>query len=213
MQWFTDELLPGDIVLYNNPESIVSKGIRIFTSRTSEEAVEATHVGLVTGRWPASHEAMVVEATSRGIKFQPIERAGGMMVVRARDLSPTTRRLIGNKAHDYLGRKYGYHKLIGQWIDWYLSQKFFKGQDVYAARMLLGGDKYPICSWLVAKAYSAVGLHFGAELGQATPHDIHMFVSRSGKYDVVGVQGVWKTYPTTAANARTVSIPRYEFTP
>lgn len=197
MIWYDDELLPGDIVLFSNPESFVSRNIRRFTPRGDQEVVEATHVGIVTAHWPTDANVGIVEATGSGVKFQTLERAGNILVVRALGLSGPTRRAVAAKADSYRGRKYGYHKIIAQGIDYYLGRTLARGQDFYGVRRLLFWDKYPICSWVVASAYSSVGLHFGAAEDQATPHDIHAFAVTSGRYIAIGEQGQWIGHPPT----------------
>ena len=48
-------------------------------------------------------------------------------------------------------------------------------------------DRYPICSWLVAHAYGAAGVHFDVPPGAATPDDIWDYViSHSGEFVRVG---------------------------
>jgi hypothetical protein len=44
-------------------------------------------------------------------------------------------------------------------------------------RRLADSGKYPICSWLVAHAFSKAGKNFGVEPGAAEPDDIWDFVT------------------------------------
>jgi hypothetical protein len=74
------------------------------------------------------------------------------------------------KAESYVGRKYGYLKLLAHWGDWLL-------QGAYVFRRLTTKDDYPICSWVVAYAFAAAGKHFDVEPGAATPDDIWDFVT------------------------------------
>ena len=73
------------------------------------------------------------------------------------------------KAESYVGRRYGYLKILAHWADWLL-------QGAYVFRRLTKEDRYPICSWLVAHSFAAAGKHFGVEPGAATPDDIWDFV-------------------------------------
>jgi hypothetical protein len=74
------------------------------------------------------------------------------------------------KADTYVGRRYGYLKILAHWLDWLL-------QGAYVFRRLARQDRYPICSWVVAHAFAAAGKHFGVEPGAATPDDIWDFVT------------------------------------
>ena len=55
-------------------------------------------------------------------------------------------------------------------LDWIL-------QGAYVFRRLTSDQRYPICSWLVAHAFSKAGKNFGVAAGAAQPDDIWDFVS------------------------------------
>ena len=71
---------------------------------------------------------------------------------------------------EQVGKKYGTLKLCAHLLDWMCLGAYF-------FRRLVPGGEYPICSWLVADAYSAAGKHFDCDPGAATPDDIWDFVA------------------------------------
>ena len=85
-------------------------------------------------------------------------------------LAPYTEQIhkIVEKAEAYVGRRYGWPAIVAHFLDWLF-------QGAYFFRRIIGGDKYPICSWVVAHAYKEVGLHFGVEARAASPDDIWDF--------------------------------------
>lgn len=166
------ELAPGDVVLTRSG-GIVGWAIRVFTRRIGESRTRASHTGIIVEGGPIER-ALIVEALSK-VKRHPLwERYGGarheVAVFRPLNLTDTDLAKVVAKAETYVGRKYGYLKILAHWADWIL-------QGAYVFRRLTNQDKYPICSWVVAYAFAEVGRHFGVEPGAATPDDIWDFVT------------------------------------
>jgi hypothetical protein len=67
----------------------------------------------------------------------------------------------------YKGEAYGVFAIPLHFADWAL----FKGRVV--ARRWSRNAEHPICSTLISRAWSAVGLHFGIAPYAAQPDDIH----------------------------------------
>jgi hypothetical protein len=146
-----------------------SKLIRWGTQHTGEEKTEVNHAG------GGENEENFIEALLRVVRTkwadlikQPSDT---YQVWRCTKLTDEQREAIAAKMRDYLGRKYGWMKIVFQGIDGILGKIFFA--DIYLARRLACMDRYPICSWVVAFAYHrVVGLLFGVPPNEATPDDI-----------------------------------------
>ena len=79
----------------------------------------------------------------------------------------------------YWDKKYGYLKIAAHLADWFLLGS-------YAFRRFTRSGKYPICSWLVAHAFSKAGKDFRVDPGAAQPDDIWDFIQRNpDKYEEI----------------------------
>lgn len=166
----------------------VSKAIRAFTRRIGEARSKVNHVGIaVFGSSPYWMDSEIVEALS-SVKLHTIrsnyeDTANRVWVYRAKNITTDERNILALHALSYVGRTYGYLKLATHFLDWVL-------QGAYVFRRLTNSDRYPICSWVVAKSYARLGLDFGVDAGQAHPDDIWDFVtSRPDIYECV-IDGV-----------------------
>ena len=165
-------LLPGDIVLTRG-RGRLSRAIRFFTRRIGESRTKVNHVGIVSGYGPL-REAMVVEALHT-VRLHTLPRRYGdgrsdVAVYRAADLTRPETVAIAAVARSYVGRRYGYLKIVLHLCDWLL-------QGAYVFRRLGRMNRYPICSWLVAHCYAKVGRNFGVKPGAASPDDIWDWVT------------------------------------
>ena len=177
-------LRANDIVL-TRAETFIGRAIRFFTRRLGEPPSKVNHVGIMVS------PTLIVEALSTVVR-RPLAAAYGppskqyIAIYRPLNLTPEEEVQVTQKAEGYVGRKYGYLKIVAQALDWVL-------QGAYVFRRLFRMDNYPICSWLVAHAYSAVGKDFGVAAGAATPDDILDFVeSRPDKYEQVWPLSRWE---------------------
>ena len=175
------ELREGDIVCTYGT-SWLSRAIR-FASRTGGEArTMCNHNAIVVSKG-SQYNATIVEASST-VKHHSIKRytddpKTAVAIFRANNITDVERTIIANQARTYVGRTYGYIKIVAHFLDWCLGGRYFFRRF---ARM----DKYPICSWVVADAYATVGLDFGVEIGQAQPDDIWDYcVTHPDIYDVI----------------------------
>ena len=172
------DLRPGDIV-FERSESWFGRAIRWFTRGRYEPPTRINHVGMiVSGR--RSGEAEVVEALWRVVK-RPLSKMTGAIEVWGLDGGPWQEKALSEKAESYIGRRYGWWKLIAHLIDCLLTK--IRGREVYWLRRLLRLDEYPICSWLVAYAYQTIfpkDVHaFGIPAHLVTPDDIHDCVKKA----------------------------------
>lgn len=170
-------LQPGDVMLTRS-RGVVGWAISTFTRHFGESRTKATHTGVVVDGGPIQR-AVIVEALSKVERHRLWDRyAEGnreVAVFRPLNLSPQEIEKVVEKAESYVGRKYGYMKLLAHWADWLL-------QGAYVFRRLTTQDDYPICSWVVAYAFAAAGKDFGEEPGAATPDDIWDFVTSHPQY-------------------------------
>jgi hypothetical protein len=175
-------LRKGDIFLTRG-RGFVSRAIRFFSRRVGERRTKVNHVGLVVVDG-SFHDAIVVEARRKVLRHRLGEAYGGktdeVAVYRPVRLSPDQIRRAVKAGEDYVGRSYGYGKIVLHALDWAL-------QGAYVFRRLGRMDDYPICSWLVAHAYGKAGVNFGVPPGAATPDDIwdHL-VAHPGDFVSVG---------------------------
>jgi len=165
-------LEPCDVFLTKG-DSFVSRAIRFFSRSFGEKRTEVNHVGIIVE--PGSlHSATAVEALSK-VKRHPLGRYGkkpktDVAVFRPINLTDEEKAEIVAKAKSYVGRKYGWPKIVTHLLDWGLN-------GAYVFRRLTDDDDYPICSWVVAYAYLAADKDFGVEAGAANPDDIWDFVT------------------------------------
>jgi hypothetical protein len=166
-------LQPGDVFLTRG-RGLLSRLIRLFTRSIGESRTQINHVGLIVAPGSAA-TAVGVEALSKVVRHPLGSRYGPrsgqeVAVYRPINLRPDEIAVVVSAAESYVGRKYGYVKIVAHLLDW-----LFLG--IYLFRRLARMDNYPICSWLVAHAFSKVEKTFGVPPGAASPDDIWDFVS------------------------------------
>lgn len=165
-------LAPGDVVLARSG-GLIGWAIRTFTRRIGESRTRVTHSGVIVQGGPLD-QAVIVEALSHVERHRLWDRYAGtrkkIAVFRPRNMSADEIAKVVTKAETYVGRRYGYIKLLAHWLDWLL-------QGAYVFRRLTSQDRYPICSWLVAYSFAAADKSFGVEPGAAEPDDIWDFVT------------------------------------
>lgn len=166
-------LEPGDI-FFTRGTSLLSKCIRFCTRILGEERTRINHVGIVVSKGDMC-SAKVVEALSK-VKMHTLWREycppkkDMVAIYRPLDFTQDEIEKIVDAAKKQVGKRYGYTKLVVHFLDWLCF-------GVYAFRRLVPGDKYPICSWLVAHSFSTVGTNFGVDPGKAEPDDIWDFIT------------------------------------
>lgn len=162
-------LIPGD-VFFTQGTSWFSRAIRFFTRLPGEPPTLVNHVGVIVSSGYAPWE---VEALSRVRRRQLRVAYGGKrmnVAIYRMDMSRTSQEKIMRKADSYVGRKYGYGKIVAHFLDWCIGGQYF-------FRRLAQMDNYPICSWVVAYAYQEAGFSFGLDPSSASPDDIWDYVT------------------------------------
>lgn len=169
--WVDCQLQPCDIVLTRS-QSLLGRLVRFFTSHKGGKAAEVNHAGMIT---TAGHirDVLVIESLLTTLEHNFWQKYAGsgieVSIWRPRDLTEHQRQIILIRANRYLGFPYGGWKLIPHALDWAIGGKYF-------FRRLTVLSPYPICSWLVAYAFSAAGLDFGVPPRSASPDDIDDYV-------------------------------------
>ena len=174
-------LQPGDIVMTRG-EGFLGRAIRFFTRHIGESRTKVNHVGIVV-QGGTIEQAVIIEASLEVVRHRLIDEYGGkrdsVAIARATRLSKNDLQQVVAKATGYLGRTYGFGKIALHALDWAL-------QGAFVFRRLGQMDAYPICSWLVAHAYSTAGVYFGVAPGAASPDDIWDHVTtRKGEFSMV----------------------------
>lgn len=167
------QLEPADIFL-SRTHGIGSWFIRFFTRTSGEPESEVSHVGIVVEGGPLE-KAVIVESHGRARRRLFFRRYGkkrkyAVAIYRPLLLTPEKRALIVRAALDYVGKEYSYFKILLHLLDWML-------QGAYVFRRLGGINDYPICSWLVARAFARAGETFGTSPDAADPDDIWDFIN------------------------------------
>lgn len=168
------QLQPADIFLTRG-KGILSQAIRLFTRVIGESRTKVNHVGVIVTE-DDLRRAIAVEAPSKVNKHSLWDRYGPpsrseVAIYRATNLTEDDVKKITAAGQSYVGRNYGYLKILAHLADWLL-------QGAYVFRRLARMDKYPICSWLVAHSFAKAGKYFGVPPGAASPDDIWDFIQK-----------------------------------
>ena len=183
------QLKPADVFLTRGT-SLLSKAIRFFSTTIGESRAKVNHVGIVV-KEGSLHDAIVIEALSKVKKHTLWKRYGpfkGDLVAVYHPLNLTEEEVekIVSEAEEQVGAEYGYFKIVAHFLDWLCL-------GIYFFRRFANNGKYPICSWLVAHAYSKADKNFGCDPGAAEPDDIWHFVNENrGKYkEIYSLKSIW----------------------
>lgn len=163
-------LLPGDLFLTRS-RTMTGRAIRFFTRAFGESRTKVNHCGVVVegGR---TKDAVVVEALSRVRRHTlGYQYAGDDVEVAVFRMRKADRYAVVDEAVKHLGERYGRWKIALHVADWLLL-------GAYAFRRLGRVPNRPICSYLVWRAFSRVGINFGVPLEKCTPDDIWDYVTQ-----------------------------------
>jgi hypothetical protein len=170
------KLLPGDIVL-GKPESKMGWGVVLFEGLFGDPA-DFSHVGMVTregviGASNPLEQPWVTEALMK-VECEPFSKNWSgrkYTIYRPVYASSVDRVCMAEKAEEYVGRPYGWWKLLLIAIDARISQKRKKDTRIFSR--LLHRESEPICSFLVQDVfYDCVNEDFGVPEYTAMPDDI-----------------------------------------
>ena len=171
----TISIKPGD-VFFTRGHSFLAKAIRFFTRSIGEKRTKVNHVGVVVEKG-TMQTSIVVEALSKVYRHKLWEQYGppskcSVAIYRPLNINKEEINIIVTEALEQVGKKYGYFKILAHLLDWFLLGAYF-------FRRLTKNGNYPICSWLVAHAFSKVDKHFGVKPSAAQPDDIWDFIQKN----------------------------------
>lgn len=165
-------LLPGDIG-FARSHGFLGKAIRALTRKWTGEKPSIPSHTLIVVEPGEELDAVGVEALTHCKKHKLSEEYANcdteLCFFRPLNLSQEEIALICRKAESYVGRDYGYLKLLLHAADYLLDKR-------YVFRRLGRMDNYPICSYVVTHAYGADGKHFGVSDDAASPDDIWDYI-------------------------------------
>ena len=168
------EFRKGDIFLSHKIGNPIFNIVKRATTAPGEEETFATHTGIFINAF------QVIEADVGGVVitdfFQKYGEKHDLFVFRP-DISEKYQNQLAFFARDYLGRKYGFFKIILHASDWILSE--ITRKEKYFFRKLAKNNNYPICSWLVAHCFKKIGLDFGINPNYCQPDDIYDYCLRN----------------------------------
>lgn len=161
-------LQPGD-VFCTRGESLLSKLIRACTRSRGEPETRVNHVGIVV-KAGTLKTAVVVEALITVQQHTLWSQYGPpcpdqVVIYRPQGLFPVELQHMAAKAMSYVGRKYGWGKLVTHFLDWCCG-------GIYLFRRINHSDRYPICTWLLEEAAEEARLDFGVPKGSTQPDDV-----------------------------------------
>lgn len=171
----------GDIVVFHGT-ALISRLVRFFSTTSGEHTTRVNHVAVAVTD-DDIHKVEIVEALTHVKRHelwnQYMDGSTRVAIFRPRFLTKSQSQAVVQKATAYVGDSYGYTKIAMHFLDWCIGGKFF-------FRKLTENDKYPICSWVVASAYSKIGESFDCDVAQAEPDDIWDYcLSRSDRYELI----------------------------
>jgi hypothetical protein len=157
------QLLPADSISVHS-RSLLGWLIRKAETGPKEGRAYANHSANIT------FERCVTEALWHVTKssFDPwLQKHTDFEIWRHTGLTPEQRETVARKAESYIGRQYGWWKLLIHLLDAFLT--FLRRKETYFFRRMMFYDRYPICSWVEAYAYKAVQIDFGCAPNAADP--------------------------------------------
>lgn len=179
-------LLPADIVCTRGI-GFLARAIQVCQRAPGEDKSIINHVGLIS-RAGTEFTAWLIESLARGTVEHSFDRyvynqnENSVCVLRNNMLTEDQRTLVVNKARTYVGRKYGYLKILAHAGDYVIGGKYF-------FRKLCRMDNYPICSWAISHPYEVVNYKFlDLDANLAQPDDIwdHSMGRLGVEWSVVG---------------------------
>lgn len=157
----------GDI-FFTRGHNYISNFIRIGETLSDKEKAVINHTGVIVTGGELS-EAIGVEALVHVMKHPIYDQyhntKNEIAIFRPIGLTLQDKDIIIDKANDYVGRDYGYLKIVTHAMDACIGGHYF-------FRRLTHEDKYPICSWVTGFTMAKVGRYFGVDPAAANPDDI-----------------------------------------
>jgi hypothetical protein len=167
------ELMPGDVILCPGRRAIPHVFTRWATRAHDEHPTYAVHTAQCLDADKIIEMDMVVKKRSAKEFFQIRE---AFEVWRCSSLTLGQREAISRKSLEYLGRKFGWSKLLMHLLDGLANKVVHK--PVFFFRKLNHDQRYPICSWITAFSYDrALHYRFGVPPECADPDQISDWIN------------------------------------
>lgn len=177
-------LLPCDVFVTRG-KGVFARGIRWATRDRGETATEVNHVGAIVeaGDWSEVRCIEALETVQLHSIAEKYDANGhGVAVYRPANLTVDQQSTILTYLHNHVGNSYGYGKIALHLLRKVTGRQFWLHHQT---------DRWPICSYLIARAWKEAGLDFGCDERLATPDDVHDFCrANPDKYSLVGTRGV-----------------------
>jgi hypothetical protein len=164
--------MPGDVIVCPGRLFLRHRLTRWVSRSHDELPTYAVHTAQFLGARRVIEMDMVVKkrTTSEFLRIR-----GTFEVWRCDSLTPSQRRAVSRKSLEYLGRKFGWSKLVTHLLDGVVNKVVHR--QVYFFRRLNHDQRYPICSWITAFSYDrALHYQFGAPPECADPDQIHDWI-------------------------------------
>jgi uncharacterized protein YycO len=182
----------GDIFCYNSPH-LIGKAIKWAEKGYSEASSKVSHCGLFVNEGSLQNVNVVEALFPQGVTYRRFWNAyadnlKNVYILHSLNLTSRERLKISNYAISNVGEPYGVLKLLPHLADGVLA-KLLHRRDFQFFRAACKIDTFPICSYLVARAYDVVGKDFGIKFSFATPDDIMDFAEgNSDKFEIVQIK-------------------------
>lgn len=183
----------GDILGYSGG-GFLGKTIKWFEKGYHETPSVLSHCGLFVNDGSIKNVNVIEAIFPTGVLYRRFwthyaDDLHKCYLIKPMNLTTQERLALSKIAFQYVGHPYGTLKIIPHAIDGLLAKILHK-RDITLFRNLCKVDTFPICSYLVAKAYSTFDLDFGIKGSMATPDDIWDFaINNPDKYKIYELKG------------------------
>lgn len=134
-------------IVFNKSQSLLGKLIRFFSRDKGESKTLTNHVGMIVVSGEGG-DAWIAESLQKTVK-RPLKNGYGdletITVYRPLNLTNEEQRLIVDKMNTYVGKTYGYIKILLHLGDWYLKNIKGGNSNPYFFRRFSTNENYPIC--------------------------------------------------------------------
>lgn len=148
------EFQSGDI-FFAHADTLVGFGIRVIERRNNKDNAPVNHVGLFSA--PTTVIESLFKPGTVEHEFGYVGSGYAVSVYRP-NLKDHQVDAVISWAKSYVGKKYGIWKII---------------LHLLGLQKLAFDNNTPICSWVVAKSFAAIGINFGCSPESADPDDIY----------------------------------------
>lgn len=166
---------PGDIVAVRGQGWLSDSICKATDSPVS-------HVGMIVAADPPTIVEALAAVETHGIEVT-LSQAVHVWQIRYKLLTPDEQTLLVKTANGFSGDDYGYADLALQLADAAFKTRWFCDHLAYG---WLG--RFPICSYVVARAYGEINITFGHQASSITPGDIYKFAAADKRFEVLSVK-------------------------